>query len=86
MGDTVRIEFVESSFTEITGLTTGETYALQNVTNIEAFLQQVPAQPGAKERGKVLLPFKSATIIKEATAVWIRSKAGDGIAFYNELS
>jgi len=84
MGDTVKITFSDS-WTEITGLTTGITYVLQNVQSIEAFIQQVPVQPGAGERGKVLLPFKSVQIIKEATAVWIRAKSGGGIAFFNAL-
>ena len=84
MGDTVKITFSDS-WTQITGLTTGITYALQNVQSIEAFIQQVPAQPGAGERGKVLLPFKSARIIKEESPVWIRSKSGGGTAFYNAL-
>jgi len=85
MGDTVRITYADDSWTEITGLTAGITYFLQNVQSIEAFIQQVPAQPGAGERGKVILPFKTIQIIKEATAVWIRSKSGGGTAFYNAL-
>jgi len=86
MGDTIRITYPDNVWTQINGLTIGVTYVLQNVQNIEAFIQQVSAQPEATELGKTLLPFKSATIIKEATAVWIRSKANLGVAFYNALS
>ena len=85
MGDTIKINYVDDSWTEITGLTEGVTYVLQNVRNIETFLKQVVSQPAVNEEGKVLLPFKSATIIKEATAIWIRSKTGNGTAFYNAL-
>jgi len=85
MGDTIKIIYDDNSWTEITGLTEGVTIVLQNVRNIEALLQQVVSQPDADEEGKVLLPFKSALIIKEVTAVWIRSKVGKGTAFFNAL-
>jgi len=83
MGDTIRITFADNVFTEITGLTLGVTYDLQNIRRNEVILQQVVAQPGVDEEGKILLPFKSATIIKETAAVWIRSRSGTGIAYYN---
>ncbi len=83
MGDTVKITFASNSFTEITGLITGAIYDLQNIRNIEVIIKQVPSQPGAEEEGKIILPFKAATIIKEATPVWIRAKSGTGTVFYN---
>ena len=85
MGDTIKETFT-GSWKEITGLTTGVTYSFQNVNTADLFLQQVPAQPDAVEIGKRLVPSKSATIIKESTAVWVRSKTSKGIAFYNALA
>jgi len=85
MGDTIKKTFAKG-WEEITGLTTGVTYSLQNVNTADLFLQQVPTQPGAAEIGKRLEPSKSATIIKEATAVWVRSKSSKGIAFYNAIT
>ncbi len=84
MGDTIKKTFTKE-WEEITGLTNGVTYSFQNVNTADLFLQQVPAQPEAAETGKRLEPSKSATIIKEATAVWVRSKSGGGTAFYNAL-
>jgi len=84
MGDTVKITF-SKDWVEIIGLIIGVTYSLQNVNTADLFLQQVAAQPEAAEIGKRLVPSKSATIIKEATNVWVRSKTSEGIAFYNAL-
>jgi len=84
MGDTIKETF-SKDWQEILGLVTGVTYSFQNVNTADLFLQQVVAQPEAAEIGKRLLPAKSATIIKEATAVWVRSKTSKGIAFYNAL-
>jgi len=84
MGDTIKETF-SKEWQKIDGLTTGVTYFLQNVNTADLFLQQVPLQPDVAEIGKRLVPSKSATIIKEDTDVWIRSKTSEGIAFYNSL-
>lgn len=84
MGDTIKKTFTKD-WEEITGLTTGITYSIQNVNTADLFLQQVVTQPQTVEIGKRLEPSKSATIIKEATAVWVRSKTSKGIVFYNAL-
>jgi len=85
MGDTIKKTFTKD-WEEITGLTTGVSYALQNVNSADLFLQEVPTQPAAAEIGKRLESSKAAIIIKEASAVWIRSKTSKGIAFYNSFS
>lgn len=84
MGDTIKKTFTKD-WEEITGLTEGVTYALQNVNTADLFLQQVVSQPAAAEIGKRVVPSEDAEIIKEATAVWIRSKSSKGIAFYNAI-
>ncbi len=84
MGDTIKINLTKD-WVEITGLTLGVTYSLQNVNTADLFLKQVPTQPAAAEIGKRLEPSEAAIIIKEASAVWVRSKTSKGIAFYNAL-
>ena len=84
MGDTVKKTF-SNDWEEITGLTIGVTYSLQNVNSADLFLQQVSDQPEAAEIGQRLVPSTSAKIVKEATALWVRSKTSQGIAFYNAL-
>lgn len=85
MGDTIKKTFTKD-WEEITGLTIGVTYAFQNVNTADLFLKQVPTQPAAAEIGNRLEPSETAIIVKEATAVWVRSKSSKGIAFYNALS
>jgi len=84
MGDTIKKTFTKD-WEEITGLTIGVSYSLQNVNTADLFIKQVPTQPAAAEIGKRIEPSKSATIIKEASAVWVRSKSSKGIVFYNAL-
>lgn len=84
MGDTVFKEFNED-WTEVTGLTLDVSYSFQNVHTADLFLQQAPTQPDDREIGKRLPPSNTALIIKEASAIWVRSKTHKGIAIYNEV-
>jgi len=83
MGDTVKEQFT-NEWSEITGLTLAASYSFQNVNSEDLFLQQVPNQPGIREIGKRLKPSDTATIVKETSPVWVRSKVARGIAYYNE--
>lgn len=84
MGDTVEITFTKD-WEEIQALTTGVTYNLQNVNSADLFLLEEPTQPAAVKIGKRLEPSVFIGIIKEASAVWIRSKTSKGIAIYNSI-
>ena len=86
MGDTITLEIVDDAFTQITGLTNLKQYALQNVTEIECYIQQETDEPAATTRGKIINPFASALLDKESGSdFWLRSRKGAGEVVFNEL-
>ena len=84
MGDTVKMDVTED-WTAIPGLILTQVYAFQNIVNQSMFLRQQPTTPLSVETGHELTPFKTAILTKEASDIFVRMKAGEGVAYFNEL-
>ncbi len=83
MGDTIKL-IVTENWQVIPGLVIDNTYSFQNVVNQSMFIREQPSAPAPTDTGKELQLNRSATLVKEISDIWVRMKAGSGVAYFNE--